>query len=57
LLSAAGGDDYGRFLYVRLPALRARHFHHQLSLNAAGPMQRIATISDTGGCLAGFPPQ
>ena len=35
LMSAAGGGDYSRFLYVRLPALRPKHFRHELNVSAA----------------------
>lgn len=51
LMSVAGGGDYGRFLYIRLPVLRATHFRHELSLDAAQTEQRIAAISDIGVVL------
>ena len=47
LMSAAGGGDYSRFLYMRLPALRSAHFRHELSA-AAVPLRSIAHISETG---------
>ena len=47
LMSAAGGGDYCRFLYMRLPALRSSHFRHELNA-AAAPLRLIAHISETG---------
>jgi len=48
LMSAAGGGDYSRFLYVQLPALRPNHFRHELSIDVALPSEPIAAVSDTG---------
>src|SRR5215475_13156295 len=48
LMAMADGRDYLRFLYVRLPALRARHFRHALATAASeGRLQASsATLSD-----------
>lgn len=54
LISAAGGGDYNPFLYVRLPALRPKHFRHALSATTTAPIQLIATMSD-GGALFNEP--
>src|SRR5262245_19578052 len=51
LMAAAGGGDYSRFLYLRLPALRAGHFRRELSADAAMPLQPIAILSETGAVL------
>jgi hypothetical protein len=47
LMAAAGCGDYGRLLYLRMPALRAAHFRRELSA-AAAQWQSIATASETG---------
>jgi len=61
LAALADGRDYVRFLYVRLPALRARHF--QSALEAAAAEGRLspalALVSPTGVVLregASIPP-
>jgi hypothetical protein len=50
LMAIADGRDYVRFLYVRLTALRARHFRYALEASAAeGRLPgNFATLSDGG---------
>jgi len=50
LMAVADGRDYVRFLYVRLPALRGRHFRYALEGAAAeGRLHgSVATLSDSG---------
>jgi len=50
LLAISDGRDYLRFLYVRLPTLRARHFRHALETAAVDGRlpPSFATLSDSG---------
>src|SRR5215468_8531225 len=50
LMAVADGRDYARFIYVRLAALRARHFRQVLEAAVAeGRLpKRVAVLSDSG---------
>jgi hypothetical protein len=53
LMALADGRDYVRFLYIRLPLLRARHLRYQLEEAAAGGRlpRTIAKLSEAGVLL------